>query len=85
MNARNIYDNNSSQLLCKRKKNIENKKEKVDKIKKKKKQRINGPVNAHLISGPTISTKTSFAKFNIFLIWVTVSSGVIILYTLCRA
>ena len=23
----------------------------------------NGPVNAHLIYGPTISTKTSFAKF----------------------
>ena len=30
-------------------------------------QRTNGPVNAHLISGPTISTKTSFAKFDIVL------------------
>ena len=30
-----------------------------------KNQRTNGPVNAHLISGPTISTKTSFAKFDI--------------------
>ena len=28
-------------------------------------QRTNGPVNAHLISGPTISTKTSSAKFDI--------------------
>ena len=28
-------------------------------------QRTNGPVNAQLISGPTISTKTSFAKFDI--------------------
>ena len=28
-------------------------------------QKTNGPVNAHLISGPTISTKTSFAKFDI--------------------
>ena len=27
-------------------------------------QRTNGPVNAHLISGPTVSTKTSFAKFD---------------------
>ena len=26
-------------------------------------QRTNGPVNAHLISGPTVSTKTRFAKF----------------------
>ena len=26
-------------------------------------QRTNGPVNAHLISGLTISTKTSLAKF----------------------
>ena len=25
-------------------------------------QRTNGPVNAHLISGPTISTKTSSSK-----------------------
>ena len=29
------------------------------------KQMTNGPVNAHLIAGPTISTKTSFAKFDI--------------------
>ena len=28
-------------------------------------QRTNGPVNAQLISGPTISTKISFAKFDI--------------------
>ena len=28
-------------------------------------QTTNGPLNAHLISGPTISTKTSFAKFDI--------------------
>ena len=27
-------------------------------------QRTNGPVNAHLISRPTIGTKTSFAKFD---------------------
>ena len=32
---------------------------------KKKQQRTNGPVNAHLKSGPTISTKTSFAKIDI--------------------
>ena len=31
------------------------------------KLRTNGPVNAHLISVPTISTKTSFAKFDIVL------------------
>ena len=30
-------------------------------------QRTNGPVNAHLISGPTTSTKTSLAKFVIVL------------------
>ena len=30
-------------------------------------QRTNGPVNAHLISGPTVSTKISFAKFVIVL------------------
>ena len=29
------------------------------------KRRTNGPVNAHLISGSTISTKISFAKFDI--------------------
>ena len=28
-------------------------------------QRTNGPVNAHLISGPTITTKTSFNKLDI--------------------
>ena len=28
-------------------------------------QRTYGPVNAYLISGHTISTKTSFAKFDI--------------------
>ena len=38
-------------------------------------QKTNGPVNAHLISGPTVSTKTSFAKFDIVLKWVKVSSG----------
>ena len=27
-----------------------------------KNQRTNGPVNAHLISGPSVSTKTSFAN-----------------------
>ena len=40
-------------------------------IKKKKQQRTNGPVNAYLISGPTISTKASFAKFDIVLKWST--------------
>ena len=38
-------------------------------------QRINGPVNNHLTSGPTISTKTSFAKFDIVLKWVKVNPG----------
>ena len=38
-------------------------------------QRTNGPVNAHLISGPTVSTKTSFANFDIVLKWVKVNSG----------
>ena len=28
-------------------------------------QRTNGPVNAHLISGPAISKKTKFAEFDI--------------------
>ena len=37
-------------------------------------QRTNGPVNAHLISGPTVSTKTSFANLNIVLKWVKVNS-----------
>ena len=31
---------------------------------KMKNQRTNGPVNAHLIYGPTVSTKTSFANFD---------------------
>ena len=30
-------------------------------------QRTNGPVNAYLISGATVSTKPSFAKFDIVL------------------
>ena len=38
-------------------------------------QRTNGPVKVHLISGPTISTKTSFAKIEIVLKWVKVKSG----------
>ena len=38
-------------------------------------QRTNGPENAHLISGPTVSTKTSFANFDIVLKWVKVNSG----------
>ena len=33
--------------------------------KTEKTQRPNGPVNAHLIYWPTISTKTSFDKFDI--------------------
>ena len=37
-------------------------------------QRTNGPENAYLISGPTVSTKTSFAKFDIALKWVKVNS-----------
>ena len=37
-------------------------------------QRTNGPVNAHLISGPTVSTKTSFANLNIVIKWVKVNS-----------
>ena len=37
-------------------------------------QRTNGPVNAHLISGPTVSTKTSFANFDVVLKWVKVYS-----------
>ena len=32
-------------------------------------QRTNGPVNAHLIFRPTLSTKSSFAKFGIVLKW----------------
>ena len=38
-------------------------------------QRTNYPVNAHLVSGPSISTKTSFAKFDIVLKWVKVNSA----------
>ena len=38
-------------------------------------QRTNGPVNDHLISGPTVSTNTSFANFDIVLKWVKVNSG----------
>ena len=41
-------------------------------------QRTDGPVNAHLISGPTISTKTSF---DIVLKWVMVNSGSSVIYT----
>ena len=40
-----------------------------------KDQRTNCPVHAHLISGPTVSTNTSFAKFDIVLRWVKVNSG----------
>ena len=38
-------------------------------------QRTNGPVNAYLISGATVNTKTSFAKFEIVLKLVKVNSG----------
>ena len=41
-------------------------------------QTTNGPVNPHLISGPTItsiSTKTSIAKFDSVVKWVKVNSG----------
>ena len=38
-------------------------------------QRTDGPVNAHLISGPTLSTKPSFAEFDIVLKWVKLNSG----------
>ena len=31
----------------------------IEVIVKMKNQRTNGPINAHLISGPTVSTKTS--------------------------
>ena len=33
------------------------------------------PVNAHLISGPTVSTKTIFAKFDLAIKWVKVDPG----------
>ena len=45
-------------------------------------QRTNGPVNAHLISGPTVSIKTSFANFDIVLKWVNVNSGSSFILTL---
>ena len=45
-------------------------------------QRTNGLVNAHLISGPTISTKTSFAKFDIVVKCAKVNSGSSFIYTL---
>ena len=45
-------------------------------------QRTNGPVNAHLISGPTVSTKTSFANFDIVLKWVKVNLGSSFIQTL---
>ena len=38
-------------------------------------QMINDPVNTHLIFGPTLCTKTSFAKFDIVLKWIKVTSG----------
>ena len=38
-------------------------------------QRTKGPVNAHLTSGPAISTKTSFAKLDIVLKWAKVNTG----------
>ena len=41
----------------------------------KSNQRTNGPVRAHPISGPTIRTKTSFAKFDIVFKWVKFNSG----------
>ena len=41
----------------------------------KNNQRTNGPVNGHLISGPTINTKSSVAKFDIVLKLVKVNSG----------
>ena len=38
-------------------------------------QITNVPVNTHLIFGPTLCTKTSFAKFDIVLKWVKVNTG----------
>ena len=38
-------------------------------------QMTNVPVNAHLIIGPTLCTKTSFAKFDIVLKCVKVNTG----------
>ena len=38
-------------------------------------QMTNGPVRAQMIYGPTLSTKTNFAKFGIVLKWVNVNSG----------
>ena len=43
-----------------------------------KKHRTNGPVNAHLIYGATISAKTSLAKFDCVLKLVQVQLRVII-------
>ena len=36
---------------------------------------FNQRTNGHLISGATVSTKTSFAKFDMVLKWVMVNSG----------
>ena len=47
----------------------------ISSLTEKKDQRTNDPVNANLITRPNISTKTSFAKFDIVLKWVTVNSG----------
>ena len=38
-------------------------------------QMTNVPVNTHLIFGPTLCIKTSFAKFDIVLKWVKVNTG----------
>ena len=38
-------------------------------------QMTNVPVNNHLIFGPTLCKKTSFAKFEIALKWVKVNTG----------
>ena len=38
-------------------------------------QKNNDPANTHLIFGPTLCTKTSFAKFDIVLKWVKVNTG----------
>ena len=42
----------------------------------------NPHVNAHIISGATISIKTSFAKFDFVLKWVKVNSGSSFIHTL---
>ena len=46
-----------------------------------KNHRTNGPVNAHLISEPTMSTKTSFAISEIAVKFVKVNS--VIIYINC--